>query len=89
MAGIEFVKNKKTKEPFPEELKLTAKIKAECWKNGMLIFAGTRMKVNVEGNEVEQGDHVMLAPHFTTTQSELDTILDTFETSVKNVMEKI
>ena len=89
MAGIEFVKDKKTKEPFPEELNLTAKIKSECWKNGMLIFAGTRMKVKIEGNLVEQGDHVMLAPHFTTTQSELDTILDTFETSVKNVMEKI
>ena len=52
----------------------------------MLIFAGTRMKVNVEGNELEQGDHVMLSPHLPTTQSELDTILDTFETSVKNVM---
>lgn len=89
MAGIEFVKDKKTKEPFPEELNLTAKIKNECWKNGMLIFAGTRMKVKIDGNLVEQGDHVMLAPHFTTTRNELDTILDTFETSMKAVMEKV
>jgi adenosylmethionine-8-amino-7-oxononanoate aminotransferase len=89
MGGIEFVKDKATKEPFPEELNLTAKIKSECWKNGMLIFAGTRMKVKIEGNLVEQGDHLMLAPHFTTTQNELETILDIFETSVKNVMEKI
>ncbi|MDI6737888.1 MAG: aminotransferase class III-fold pyridoxal phosphate-dependent enzyme [Nanoarchaeota archaeon] len=89
MAGIEFVKDKKTKEPFPEELNLTGKIKAECWKNGMLIFAGTRMKVKIDRHLVEQGDHVMLAPHFITTRSELDTILDTFEMSVKNVMEKV
>ncbi|MFH1065911.1 MAG: aminotransferase class III-fold pyridoxal phosphate-dependent enzyme [Nanoarchaeota archaeon] len=86
MAGIEFVKDKVTKDPFPEVLNLTAKIKDECWKNGMLIFAGTRMKVNVEGNEVEQGDHLMLAPHLITTRSELDTILDIFETSMRNVM---
>ncbi len=89
MAGIELVKDKDSKEPFPEELNLTARIKEECWKRGMLIFAGTRMKVNVEGNEVAQGDHLMLAPHFTTTRQELDIILNTFEAGIKAVMEGI
>ncbi|MBU2637797.1 MAG: aminotransferase class III-fold pyridoxal phosphate-dependent enzyme [Nanoarchaeota archaeon] len=89
MAGIEFVKDNITGEPFPENMNLAAMIKQECWKNGMLIFQGTRMKVKVDGNEVKQGDHVMLAPHFTTTRQELDTILNTFETSIKAVMERI
>lgn len=86
MAGIELVKDRITKEPFPAELNLAAKIKEECWKNGMLIFAGTRMKVKVEGNEVEQGDHLMLAPHLTATRQELDTILNIFEAGVRKAM---
>lgn len=39
MVGIEFVKDKKTKEPAPE---LTSAVITECWKRGLLVEgAGT------------------------------------------------
>lgn len=68
MVGIEFVKDKKTKEPDPE---LTGKIISECASNGLLVEgAGTY------GNVIR-----FLAP-LVITDEQLETGLDIFEKAI-------
>lgn len=68
MVGIEFVKDKKTKEPDPE---LTGKIISECASNGLLVEgAGTY------GNVIR-----FLAP-LVITDKQLETGLDIFEKAI-------
>jgi adenosylmethionine-8-amino-7-oxononanoate aminotransferase len=56
--GIELVKDKTSKQPFPAELKLHSRIKRLAMKAGLICYPG--------GGTVDgiSGDHVMLAPPF-------------------------
>lgn len=77
--SIELVKNKKTKEPFPPELKMAYKVTAKTLENGMtsMGLGGT-----IDG---VVGDHVSLAPTFIITEEDVDFIAKTLIKSVKEV----
>jgi adenosylmethionine-8-amino-7-oxononanoate aminotransferase len=64
--GLEIVANRASKEPFPAEHGLAARVKARAMANGLICypFAGT-----VDGR---RGDHVLLAPPFIVTEAQLD-----------------
>ncbi|KAL4978447.1 pyridoxal phosphate-dependent transferase [Aspergillus desertorum] len=71
--GVEFVKNKATKEPFSPEIALAFKIQETGMKPefGISLYAGTG---TVDGT---RGDHIILAPAYNTTKEEIDIIVDT------------
>lgn len=66
--GVEVVQDRNSKKPFPAQLKIGPKIKAEAFKLGLMVsgLGGT-----VDG---ACGDHVLLAPPFTITQDHCQTI---------------
>ena len=68
--AIEFVKDSGSKAPFDPALKLNARVKYESMQRGLLVYP---MGGTIDG---ARGDHVMLAPPFIVTPSDVDEIVD-------------
>jgi adenosylmethionine-8-amino-7-oxononanoate aminotransferase len=64
-AGIEFVKDKKTKEPFDPKLKLNARIGNRAFEKGLIVYPGGG------GADGIKGDHILLAPPFVITEDQI------------------
>jgi adenosylmethionine-8-amino-7-oxononanoate aminotransferase len=77
LLALELVKDRATKEPFDPALKLHARVKAEAMRNGLLVYP---MGGTVDGT---RGDHVLLAPPFLVTDTELQTIVERLETALR------
>ena len=56
--GVEFVRDRKTKEPFDPALRLHSRLKAQAMDLGLMCYP---MGGTLDG---ERGDHVLLAPPF-------------------------
>ncbi|MBD3207749.1 aminotransferase class III-fold pyridoxal phosphate-dependent enzyme, partial [Candidatus Bathyarchaeota archaeon] len=78
-AGIEFVKNKKTKETFSPDLKYYSRIVEKCFENGLLVYPGTG---TVDG---VRGDHIQVAPPLIIKKNEIDTIMELLDRSITEV----
>jgi adenosylmethionine-8-amino-7-oxononanoate aminotransferase len=68
LAGVEFVKDKRTLQPFPAEDKVCERIRDTAMKHGVLTYPSQGC---VDGLS---GDHVLLAPPFIVSQEECATI---------------
>lgn len=83
LIGVEFVKDKKTKECFPTEAHFYAKIVAECEENGMFVQSGSG---NVDG---KIGDMILFGPAFIVSKDEIDEIIRIFDISIGAVEQRI
>jgi adenosylmethionine-8-amino-7-oxononanoate aminotransferase len=79
-ASVEFVADRGGKTPFAPELKLHARVKAKALALGLDCYAvgGT-----LDG---KTGDHVMLAPAFIVTESQIDRIVAILGDAVDSVL---
>jgi len=68
--GLELVADRATKAPFDPARKLHARIKAEALARGLMVYP---MGGTIDGR---QGDHVLVAPPFVTSEAEIDTIVE-------------
>lgn len=66
MAGIEFVFNRETREPFPSELRLGTKVRDACLRAGVVTYPGAGM---AEGG---RGDIISLYPPLTFSPANID-----------------
>jgi len=64
--AIEFVKDKKTREPFPAEQNLKMKIIMNCILKGIFFYPG------YYEDEKGRGDHIMMAPPFIISKDQID-----------------
>ncbi len=72
LAGVEFVADRGTREPFPAQNHLAAQISTRMEERGVLIRPG------VSGsNYGDGGDHIQISPPFVITEAEIDRIVDT------------
>jgi adenosylmethionine-8-amino-7-oxononanoate aminotransferase len=83
MWGIELVKNRTSKEPFPPSLKLARRLYEASLAEGLLIYPGTGTR---EGRD---GDHAIIAPPFTITREELDDLAGRLDRSLSRVAKSI
>lgn len=67
--GIEFVKDKLTKEPFDPCDKVASRVRKAIFDRDVAIYPGTG---SVDG---VRGDHMIIAPPFIVTKEELDHIV--------------
>lgn len=81
--GIELVKDKSTKTPFDPALKLAAKVKQHCFKNGLLVYPSSG---TVDGIS---GDHILLAPPFIMTEKQVQDIVNLLDISLKEVIASV
>ena len=77
--GIELVKDKQTKEPFPRGANYAARVVDECEKNFMFVQSGTG---NVKGTA---GDMLLVGPAFIVTKQQIDDIVNILDISIGGV----
>jgi adenosylmethionine-8-amino-7-oxononanoate aminotransferase len=70
LQGLELVADRGSKEPFDPALKLHARIKREAMARGLMVYP---MGGTIDGR---RGDHVLIAPPFIVTESDVDTIVN-------------
>lgn len=78
--GLEFVSDRERKTPFRPEDKLAARLKAEAMKNGLICYP---MSGTIDG---QNGDHVLLAPPFISTEAQIDELVDKLSQSLTAVL---
>jgi adenosylmethionine-8-amino-7-oxononanoate aminotransferase len=83
LAGIEFVRDRKSKKPFPMEMELGSKLQKICLKNGLYVYPG-RVSSIVDG-----GDHILLAPPFIITEDQIDDMIGTLDRSISDLQKII
>ena len=68
--GLEIVKDKESKEPFPAEYKATARALSACLANGLIVYPGGCHINGVDTNIF------LVAPPLVTTKVEVGKLLD-------------
>jgi adenosylmethionine-8-amino-7-oxononanoate aminotransferase len=79
LQGLEFVKDKSTREPFPKESAIAEKIRQAALEKNVLTYPS---QGTVDGT---RGDHVLLAPPFTITPQECQLIADALQYALSKV----
>jgi len=69
MWGVEIVKSRATRDPFPPAEKVSRRLYDACLEEGLLIYPGSGTR------EGQDGDHFIIAPAFTITKAEIDDLL--------------
>jgi adenosylmethionine-8-amino-7-oxononanoate aminotransferase len=77
--GVEFVKNKETKEPFAPEKQVAQKMFKGMASRGVLPYIGTG---TVDGT---RGDHFTLCPPLIITEEQIDQVIITIEETAKEI----
>jgi adenosylmethionine-8-amino-7-oxononanoate aminotransferase len=79
MIGIELVRDRETKEPFPRGKGVTEQVAAAAREGGLLLYSSTG---HADGTN---GDLVMLGPPFTLTDGEVDHLVEATVEAVRSV----
>jgi adenosylmethionine-8-amino-7-oxononanoate aminotransferase len=81
--GIEFVKNKKTKEPFDPKLRLNVLIGNRAFEKGLITYPGGG------GADGIRGDHLLLAPPFIITEEEIDKMVSILDETFAEIFREL
>ncbi|OGR95002.1 MAG: hypothetical protein A2V88_09965 [Elusimicrobia bacterium RBG_16_66_12] len=81
LAGIEFVSDKKTKSPFPRQMRFAETFAAAAQEAGLIVWP------SVGHADGADGDLVMVAPPFVITEGEIDQIASRFKTALDKTLE--
>lgn len=81
--GVELVLDREAKQPFDPNFKLHAHIKKHAMANGLLAYP---MGGTIDGRV---GDHVLLAPPFIVSESDIDQIVDLLATSIDDALKTV
>jgi adenosylmethionine-8-amino-7-oxononanoate aminotransferase len=81
--AVELVEDRATKQPFAPRLKLHARIKAEAMARGLMVYP---MGGTIDG---ENGDHVLIAPPFIATESDIDFIVERLSGAIQAALHNV
>jgi len=82
LLGVEFVRDKKKKTPFPREKKYVEAFVAESLKRGLVLWP------NIGQADGTNGDLVMVAPPFVIQEEEISKIMEKIATSLAEMERK-
>ncbi|MGZ0052914.1 aspartate aminotransferase family protein [Brevibacillus gelatini] len=83
LCGLEFVKNKETKEPFALSEGVAAKIIAKAFEKGLLIYPA------IGGIDGVAGDSVIVAPPLTITKEQIDELIALLKEAIVSVQQEL
>jgi adenosylmethionine-8-amino-7-oxononanoate aminotransferase len=83
MWAVEFVADKQTKEPFPDEKKFAARVNELAMKRGVILYP---MQGCADG---KRGDHVMIAPPAVITADELRWAVEQVANAVREALSSL
>ncbi|SMX26484.1 Taurine--pyruvate aminotransferase [Pelagimonas phthalicica] len=78
--GLELVKDRASKTPFDPAMGIAGKLKKVAQANGLICYPGSG---TIDG---KQGDHVLLAPPFIISDSQIDELVGKLSLSLKDVL---
>lgn len=78
-AGVEIVRDRATRDPFPREADVAARVVDRCARRGVRPYSGGGM------SEAVTGDHVMIAPPFVATEDEIRAIVSALAASIEEL----
>ena len=81
-AGVELVKQKKTKEPFDPKQKINVLIGNRAFEKGLICYPGNG------GADGVRGDHILLAPPFIITEEQADMIVTILDESIGEITQE-
>ncbi len=81
--GVELVVDHAAKQPFDPSLQLNTRVKREAMARGLMVYA---MGGTIDGRS---GDHILLAPPFIVTASQVDTIVERLGDSIDAAIEAL
>jgi adenosylmethionine-8-amino-7-oxononanoate aminotransferase len=84
LAGVEFVKDRKTRQPFAAEADVTNKIVTRAREKGVLIIPGMK-----NSNHGRGGDHVQITPPYVITQDEVDEVVSVLDEVIGEVAREL
>jgi adenosylmethionine-8-amino-7-oxononanoate aminotransferase len=79
LQGIEFVRDRETREPFPPEAHIAARIAEDAMEAGVVTYP---MQGSVDGR---RGDHILLAPPFTISSQQIQMIADALGNALREL----
>ena len=79
MLGIEFVKDRETREPFAPELHVYDRVVKTALRNGLIVYPGHGA---IDGY---RGDHISLYPPLTVADDEIDEMVDILDQTIGEV----
>jgi adenosylmethionine-8-amino-7-oxononanoate aminotransferase len=82
-AGIEFVKDRTTKEPFDPKLRLNGLIANRAFEKGLVTYPGGGCADGISG------DHLLLAPPFIITEEQIDKIVSILDETFSEISREI
>ena len=83
LCGIEFVKNQKTKEPFPLQKGVTNRIIQRAFERGLMIYPA------VGAIEGVAGDAIIVAPPLVITREEIDQLLAIMRDTIGEIQSEL
>ncbi len=83
MQAMEFVVDRETKDPFPAEKQLWAKLQKTAMTYGLMCYPN--------GGTIDgiKGDHVIMAPPYIITEAQIDEIVEKLEKSVAQTINQL
>ena len=81
--GLEFVRERDSKAPFPPELAFNKKLKQNAFEAGLICYP---MGGTIDG---KQGDHVLLAPPFIIDTSHIEEIVSKLDTAIEATLRSL
>ncbi len=81
--GLEFVRDRATRQPFDPALRLHARIRKAAMRHRLICYP---MGGTIDGR---RGDHLLLAPPFIVTDAEISEILDRLEAAIGDALREI
>jgi len=83
LRAIELVEDRDSKQPFASSLKLHSRIKQQAMRQGLICYPGGG---TADGHS---GDHVLIAPPFNVTQSQLEQIVAGLGSAVEGTLQAL
>ena len=80
-AGVEFVQDKETKEPFPVEDKVTSRVRNEVFRSGVMVIGGAGGLINGVA-----GDHIEIVPPYIIDEEQIEFLCRTLRLSIEKVL---
>ncbi len=80
LAGIELVRDRSSKQTFPPEWRVGARVAEEAMRRALIVLPGHAGMV-----DDVRGDHLVLAPPYVVTPAEIDEIIGILRASIESV----
>lgn len=78
--GIEFVRDRRSKAPFPSQRGLSLDVGARCFADGLICYPCSG---NVDGTD---GDTIIIAPPYNASESELEELVTKLSRGIKSAL---